>query len=402
MMHEYEPLNYIKYNDESPILASVEPVLVDSNNKDKQCVGSRDGVIIQSEDQKTDEGTSDYHHNDSDEVFSNNEQDSITNKVFWLLNSNKKIIFSIIGLFFVAITFFYFVFWKAPSNAPTKAYVIIKNGETLSQVAQKLYSNKIIKSEFWFKAFASVFAMSTKGVRAGDYRLSDQENVLSLSWRIVNSDYDLVPIKILIPEGTSVREIADIFSVALPKFDKRKFIMLASSDEGYLFPDTYSFMPNTKEEDIVKIMKQTFESRIKSIENQIKSFGKPLRDIIIMASIVEEEARTMDTRRTIAGILWKRLEISMPLQVDAVFPYINGKNTYQLTTEDLREDSPYNTYTRVGLPPGAITNPGLDSIIATISPIKSKYFYYLSDKKGEMYYAVTHDEHVFNKGKYLR
>ena len=91
----------------------------------------------------------------------------------------------------------------------------------------------------------------------------------------------------------------------------------------------------------------------------------------------------------------------MPLQVDAVFSYVNGKNSFTLTTEDLREDHSYNTYTNKGLPPTPISNPGLDSIRATVNPIKSDYLYFLSDKNGEMHYSETFAEHIRKKKIYL-
>ena len=96
-----------------------------------------------------------------------------------------------------------------------------------------------------------------------------------------------------------------------------------------------------------------------------------------------------------------RLARGMPLQVDAVFPFIFGDAPFDLTDGDLLVDSPYNTYKYAGLPPTPITNPGLDSIRAAITPIATPYFYYLSDKEGTMHYAVTHAEHLMNRAKYL-
>ena len=108
------------------------------------------------------------------------------------------------------------------------------------------------------------------------------------------------------------------------------------------------------------------------------------------------------TRRMISGILWKRLDEGMPLQIDCTFQYVNGKNTFQLSLDDLKIDSPYNTYKYRGLTPTPISNPGLDSLRAAVTPIESKYYYFLSDKEGVMHYGITHDQHVANKNKYLR
>jgi len=120
-----------------------------------------------------------------------------------------------------------------------------------------------------------------------------------------------------------------------------------------------------------------------------------------MASIIEAEARTTESRRIISGILWKRISLGMPLQVDSTFVYINGKNTYELTSDDLKIDSPYNTYVYKGLPPTPIGNPGLDAILAALYPKTSKYLYFLSSKSGDMYYATTFEQHKRNKELYL-
>ena len=128
-----------------------------------------------------------------------------------------------------------------------------------------------------------------------------------------------------------------------------------------------------------------------------------MNEVIIMASIIEDEANgTLESKRIVSGILWKRLRLEMPLQVDAPFQYYNGKNSYTLTKEDLKEDHEYNTYTNKGLPPTAITNPGIDSIRAAITPTKTDYLYFLSDKKGNMYYAKNFEEHKINRELYLR
>jgi len=125
-------------------------------------------------------------------------------------------------------------------------------------------------------------------------------------------------------------------------------------------------------------------------------------DIVIMASIIEEEAATAKDRRIISGILWKRLLKGMHLGVDAPFAYDIGKNSATLTTIDLKYDSPYNTYLYGGLPPTPITNPGLDSIDAALHPETSPYYYYLSDKGDTIHYAKTFDEHKVNKERYIR
>ena len=147
-------------------------------------------------------------------------------------------------------------------------------------------------------------------------------------------------------------------------------------------------------------MNNNFNEKIASTPSIATSTFK-LKDIIIMASLVELEARTTESRKIIAGILWKRLSLGMPLQVDSVFLYINGKNTYELTTMDLKIKSPYNTYLYKGLPRGPIGNPGLDALQSTVDPTKTKYLYFLSSHDGAMHYAKTFEEHKRNREKYL-
>ena len=121
-----------------------------------------------------------------------------------------------------------------------------------------------------------------------------------------------------------------------------------------------------------------------------------------MASIIEDEANgTLESKRIVSGILWKRIRMEMPLQVDAAFQYYNGKNSYTLTKEDLAEDHEYNTYTNKGLPPTAITSPGIDSLRAAITPTQTEYLYFMSDKRGNMYYAKTFEQHKLNRELHL-
>jgi UPF0755 protein len=219
---------------------------------------------------------------------------------------------------------------------------------------------------------------------------------------MTSGDYRLKQIKVTFPEGVDVSEMSKIISIKLPKISLAEFVEKGKTLEGYLFPDTYLFEINVTTDTVIKVMQDNFKTRISTLNDKVLSFGKPLSDIIKMASIVEEEARTMESRQIVAGILWKRLSLEMPLQVDASFKYINGKNTSNLTLEDLKIDSAYNSYLYKGLPPTPICNPGLSSITATLTPIKTNYLYFLTDRRGEMHYAKTYSEHLQNKELYLK
>ncbi len=320
----------------------------------------------------------------------------------WLdLGRSKQIwIAAPLVVLFVLLPLYIFL-WRAPADFPEGRLVTIPEGALLSEISADLKNKSVIRSEFMFKVLVVLFP-GNRGALAGDYFFEEKVSIWGISKTVSKGLYGLKPQRITIPEGITIYETAELFDKKFTEFDSVEFLGLVKEKEGYLFPDTYFFLPNVKAEQIVREMEQNFENKVAEIQEEILAFGKPLKDIIIMASLLEEEARTTETRRTIAGILWNRLDIGMPLQVDAVFPYIIGKNTFEVSLEDLKVDSPYNTYKYRGLPIGPITNPGLDSILSAVTPIKSPYIFYLSDLSGNMYYAETFAEHVVNKQRYLK
>jgi UPF0755 protein len=172
--------------------------------------------------------------------------------------------------------------------------------------------------------------------------------------------------------------------------------------EGYLFPDTYFFPPMASDQDIIEKMKETFDKKVSPYMEEIKNSGRSLGEIVTLASILEEEVQTTEDRKLVADLLLRRMAMHMPLQVDATLTYEIGKGSLELSTKDLKKDSPYNTYTRRGLPPTPISNPGLDTILAALHPTLNDYLFYLSDKDGITHFAKTHAEHVTNKAKYLK
>lgn len=286
-----------------------------------------------------------------------------------------------------------------PADFPIGQVVSIEAGESLQSITNYLYENHIIKSKVTFQTHV-IIQGGEKKMKAGDYLLDSREGPADLAYRFVHGEYHLTVTKITIPEGWNTFQMADYFGKTLINFDQKTFLKLAKSKEGYMFPDTYFVSPGIKPDRLIDLMQKNFEVK-KDMVQGIATTTLSLKDVIIMASILEEEARTTDSRRIIAGILWKRLSLGMPLQVDSTFSYINGKNTYELTLDDLAIDSPYNTYIYKGLPPGPIGNPGADAIFAAIHPIATKYLYFLSSKSGKMYYATTFEQHKRNKELYL-
>ncbi len=300
----------------------------------------------------------------------------------------------------IAIIVVYTAWWRAPREFPPDFLFTVAEGATLSKTAERLAEQGIIRSRFWFKAISTVFG-GTRGLKAGDYFFDTALSLPQIAWRLTHTASSLKQVSVTIPEGFNNREVAARLAEKLSRFNAAQFRREAKEKEGYLFPDTYRFAPNEKPDRIIAAMEENFTRRVETLERELAAFGRPLSDVVIMASLLEEEARTEETRRKVSGILWKRLDAGMPLQVDGVFPYIFEGRPYDLTDGDLLVDSPYNTYKYAGLPPTPISNPGLDAIRAAITPIATPYWYYLSDREGEMHYAVTHDEHLVNRARFL-
>jgi UPF0755 protein len=312
---------------------------------------------------------------------------------------NKKVALT---AFFIAFIFSFLLFqlFVVPQKFPIGTVVEIKSGKSLQSITIELHTKNIIRSEFLFRSLVILFG-GEKRVIAGDYLLERKQGTFALAKRLVRGQFEINTIKITIPEGWNIFQIADYLNKNLLQFDKRGFIGLAQKKEGYLFPDTYFVSESVNPAELIKMMEDNFVKKIESVQEQINKSNLKIKDIIIMASILEGEALPED-RAVVAGILWKRLEIGMPLQVDSTFKYINGKNTYELTVEDLKIDSLYNTYKYKGLPPGPISNPGLEAIISAVNPTKTKYLYFLTEKDGTIHYAKTFEEHKKNRELYLQ
>ena len=238
-------------------------------------------------------------------------------------------------------------------------------------------------------------------MQAGDYQFDDAQNSFAVAYRLIKGVQDIPRIKVTIKEGSTVSDIAKAVKSAVPTFDSNSFIAIAKPYEGYLFPDTYMFFSNVNPNEVMNTMMGEFENKVDPLIMNYSS-DYSIEDVIKMASIVEKEATKIEDRRIIAGILWKRIKSGMPLQVDPPFFYFLNKSSDQLTLDDLKVKSPYNLYLNKGLTPTPICNPGVSAIDAALNPVASQYWYYLSDKQGNMHYATTHAEHLVNKEKYLR
>lgn len=305
------------------------------------------------------------------------------------------------GVLTVLIAFIvYGAFFAPPRMFIADTYFRVTEGETVSDIAEELKQKSMIRSVVVFRFIAKLYG--DQHMIAGDYYFGEPQSTLTIVRRLVKGQFEVEPIKITIPEGTSTYGISQMLK-AVPGFDTDNFYAIASSKEGWLFPDTYFITPGTEPAQVVKMMEDTFRAKMTqgNIALAIAAFGKSFNEVVVMASLLEKEANNSRDRRIIAGILWNRIKNEMLLQVDATFPYIIGKNSFNITKAELQTDSPYNTYVYKGLPPGPITNPGIEAILDAVTPIYTDYVYYLSSRDGTMYYSVTYDQHLENKAKYI-
>ena len=316
----------------------------------------------------------------------------------WREHANRRtiLIAIVVGL---SATFAYVQYIQPPEDFPIDRLVSVPEG-TLSEVARTLEENGVIRSAAAFKFFVVAFGHE-RSARAGDYIFKEPRDVIRVARSISRGAFGLEPERIRIPEGATTREMTIIFRSRLERFNEINFLPQAQAMEGYLFPDTYFFLPNATEDTVLQAMRQNFDQRIVEIMPDIEASGRTLDDIITMASIIEREARISKDRRMISGVLWNRIARGMLLQVDAAFLYTLGKSTFQLTLKDLASDNPYNTYKYKGLPPGPIGSPSMDSILAALHPTKNNYLFYLADNSGVTHYSKTYQEHLQKKRMYL-
>ncbi len=318
----------------------------------------------------------------------------------WTPDSVRRLYYGILFLFAGIFLLYVCSLFFPPQQFPSDTYVKINRGLGIREIARILKQNNVVRSSTLLETWVVMFG-GEKKVVAGTYYFPEHEGVISVAYRLAHGDFRIKQVKVTFPEGSTVKDITKILNQSLVDFDEKKFVSIASTSEGYLFPDTYFFSQVEEPEDVFHTLRASFDSKILPYSKDIEKNKQTVANIVTMASILEAEARTDTDRAIISGILWKRLLMGMRLQVDATFKYINGKSTFDLTLTDLGINSPYNTYRYKGLPKGPINNPGISAIEAALRPQASPYLYYLSDKNGVMHYSKTFEEHVANKRKYL-
>ena len=286
------------------------------------------------------------------------------------------------------------------------------------------------------RTFRAVVAIQRGSIRSGTYTISSHLSVWSLA-RLLTTTRPRPERVARIIEGWDLRDIGQYLeregiaqaeelhelagfpamdyrsadpAIPRPKDFARDYAFLRDNGkpefiglEGYLFPDTYRVYADASVEDIVRKMLEHFDRRIDAnIREEVAKSGRSLHQIITMASIIEAEISNHDDRAVAAGILWKRRDRGMLLQVDATVNYVTGKRDPRVSREDTAADSAYNTYRYPGLPRGPIGNPGMSAILAALRPKESPYWFFLTAKDGRTVFSRTLEEHNANVRQYLQ
>jgi UPF0755 protein len=288
-----------------------------------------------------------------------------------------------------------------PRFGPQGGTVVVFDERTsLYDFAYRLEQYGVVRSASVFLSVIQKFGLEKK-MRQGTYVFTENAHVFHIAKRVSTGAYGYTPIKVTIPEGFTTFAIASSVPQKLVDITADEFIEASQGMEGYLFPDTYFLYPYATSSELIHLMRKNFDRKIKQLSTEIASSGKSIADIITMASIIEKEVQTPEDKALVSGLFWNRIARGMPLQADSTLTYVTGRGSDTLLISDLRQDSEFNSYTRKGLPPTPISNPGMVSIRAALAPATSTYLFFLSDMKGKTHFSNTYAEHLRLKQKYL-
>ncbi len=312
-----------------------------------------------------------------------------------------------------------------PADVPANAkpvIVTVRKGGSAKEIGQTLAQAKVVRSRRLFEVLVGITGVQNS-LEAGDYEFDPGLPAIEVVRRIAEGK--TASREVTIPEGLRVEEIGDIlekqgvvskqgFLSALVKsrYDSPFLQQVTSNDlEGFLFPASYLFFRSTSADQVVAAMLRAFQDNVAD-KVQLEGQSMTLEQLVTLASIVEREAAVASERPIIASVYLNRLRVSLPLQADPTVQFaltqdLAGVAKYGywkkgLTTDDLKIESPYNTYIHPGLPPGPIANPGLDSIDAVIRPAQTDYLFFVAKGDGTHAFARTLPEQLQNIQRYER
>lgn len=342
-------------------------------------------------------------------------------------------IFFVLALVFLGIAWLLYQIYLPHTSYRGEKTVEVSRGLGSRKIGELLKREGIIQSKWAFMIYAGL-TRDAAYLKPGTFVFSEESSIAEILSHLVSGEEYPNERFLTIPEGWNLRDIGNYFErqgiaearefwkvAGLPAADYRAvdaagplldflndFLLLREKPnyvglEGFLFPDTYRVYRDASVKEIIGKMLSNFERRFsEELRAAAASQKKSVFEIVTMASLIEKEVRSDEDRKLVSGILWKRLELDIPLQVDAALTYIKGHNDTPLTNGDKASPSRFNTYRYPGLPAGPIANPGISAIRAALDPAESLYFYYLSAPDGRTIFSRTLEEHNAAKARYLR
>lgn len=295
----------------------------------------------------------------------------------------------------------------ATKSIHSAVYIRVQPGMNADKIANLLYKHNVIDSITGFKIVAKLNGLDNR-LRAGNYTFYPHMEYREIIENLVNGKVSAITA--MIPEGYNIDQIARAFAqkgiVNEEEFKKEAqnfspFAYITTNTgekyrvEGFLFPDTYELPADATAKDILTIMTNEFDSKFTpEMHQRAQQLNLTVKETIILASLVEKEAQIDSDRPIIAQVFMNRLRRGMPLQSCATIQYILGNPKAELSVQDTKIESPYNTYQHMGLPPGPIANPGLASIEAVLFAEPTEYLYFVADKDGKHHFSRTYEEHL--------
>jgi len=303
----------------------------------------------------------------------------------------------------------------ASGDVGRKVTVVVPVGATLSSIASELEAKGVVKHARAFVIRAESDGYATKFM-PGTYAFHQNEpyeELVALLARGVNPP----TVKVSIPEGATLKQAGGLVAAAVGAITAADYVAVARDDpppfrlggyksgttlEGMLFPATYEVIPKVKARGFVAKQLTAFAENFAKVDmtRALKANLTPY-DVVIIASMIDREALVPAERPLVAAVIWNRLRIDMLLQIDATIQYALGKTKPVLTYDDLKIDSPYNTYKHPGLPPTPISNPGLAALQAAAAPARVDYLYYVArnDGTGRHYFSKEYAQFLVDQGK---
>lgn len=291
--------------------------------------------------------------------------------------------------------------------------VVIPPAASTSDVAEILKGHDLIRDKSVFVIYCRLRGVDQK-LKAGTYGFSKSQSVQDLVDDLVKGR--VITQVFTVPEGYDLAQIGQLLAEkGICGYDEYKQALTGEYNysfmkdipardnrlEGFLFPDTYQVPRGITAREVVDMMLARFDQVWKTrFESSARQQGRTVYEVVTLASLVEKEAKIDEERPIIAGVLENRLRKGMLLQVDATVLYGLGQHKQQVTYEDLKVDSPYNTYRYPGLPPGPIASPGAASIEAVLNPARHDYYYYVYVGDGRHYFSRTYEEHLQAKNSH--